>query len=131
MARPAGVTVTTIMMCFTNFLGFFLVNWAPRPRHHPGILFAMYTVIIMIGYVALWHFWIGKNWARWLVFASSLLALWNLWGLRKPVPPQFYSAVRVPMVLAEGLIALFLIVYLNLPEVRDWFTSKKRTPWVA
>jgi hypothetical protein len=122
MQRPAAITPVTIAMCVTNFLGFFLVNWTPRPKHHPLGLFIIYTLFICGGYLVLWFFWRGSNWARWLVQITSLLALWNLWELRKPIPPQFQSGVQAPMVTAEALIALFLLYYLNTGAVRTWFT---------
>ena len=110
-------------MCVTNFLGFFLVNWTPQPGHHPLGLFIIYILRICTGYLVLWYFWQRRNWARWLVQITSLLALWNLWALRKPTPPQYQSLVRVPMVAAEALIAIFLLYYLNTASVRAWFVS--------
>jgi hypothetical protein len=124
MERPSAITPVTIAMCVTNLLGLFLVNWKPYPHHHPGTLFTYFAVLILVGYVVLWKFWLGRNWARWLVILTSICALWNLWQLRKPIPPQFDSAVRAPMVLAEGVIALFLLVYLNLGGVRAWYIKR-------
>jgi hypothetical protein len=125
MQRPHAITPVTIAMCVTNFLGFFLVNWTTAPKHHPLFLFVIFSVMIVTGYVVLWYFWQGIGWARWTVQITSLFALWNLWQLRRPVPGIYGSAVRTPMVLAEGLIAVFLLYYLNTSPVRNWFAGPK------
>ncbi len=129
MERPAPIHVSTILMCITNFAGLFLVNWGHR---HAATLFVLYCILIAIGYAVLYFFWHGHNWARWLVLATSVLCLWNLWELRKlgrvtsQRVPIYNGPVRTGMVIAEGIIALYLLYYLNTKPAKAWFEHTKR-----
>jgi hypothetical protein len=126
MPRPTEISVTTTLMCITNFMGFFLVNW--HYAHAKGVFF-IYSVFILIGYLVLYFFWHGENWARWLVMAASLLCLWNVWQLRRPFPasstrvPLFHPQLRVAMVLLEAVIAVYLLYFLFTRRARAWFSE--------
>jgi hypothetical protein len=129
MPRPLPVTVTTILMCITNFVGFFLVNNWSNP--HARSVFVIYSIFIVIGWIVLYFFWKGRNWARWLVLATSVLCLWNLWSLRKLGLSHgrvsiFNNHVRVAMVIAEAIIAIYLLYYLNTASARKWFTQPRQ-----
>lgn len=112
--------ITTWLMCLTNFAGFFNVNWK---HQHAGGFIIIYAVIIACGYFVLGFYWLGRNWARWLVLLTSLLCLWNLWGLRLKTPPSQVAPVRTTMILAEAAVAVFLLWYLNTKQVRWWFSD--------
>jgi len=118
MSRPTGVSVTTVMMCATNALGFFYVNWT---RPHAMFTFVVFAILIGIGYLVLWFFWNGRNWARWLVLLTSLLALWNLHYIGRPQ----IGRIRTVTILFEAPIAVFLLWYLNLRPIRAWFRRQK------
>ena len=117
--RPRASAVTTALMCLTNFCGFFLIPWKLRSA---PVLFVFYSIVIAAGYVVLYFFWTGRNWARWMVLLTCILCFWNVWRLRVPVAAKYYSPVRAPMVLAEGLIAIYLVVYLNTPQAKAFFS---------
>jgi hypothetical protein len=119
--RPLPVTVTTSMMCITNFMGFFLLNLS---YPHMLALLVIYAIFIAIGYVALWFFWKGHNWARWLVLATSLLCLFNLKQLRDPIPAWYNFHVGFTMIILEAAIAIYLLYYLNTGPARAWFTQR-------
>jgi hypothetical protein len=119
MPRPLGITITTLLMCVTNAMGFFLINWK---MPNAETLFVIFGFFITLGYIALWFFWKGRNWARWLVLLECIQCLWNLATLESPhrtLDPR----VSIPMVLIEGAIAIFLLWYLNTKPIRTWFAE--------
>ncbi len=75
MKRPRGITVTTALMCACNALGWFTVDWT---KPHAAAVFVVFTVLILIGYVFLWFYWKGRNWARIAVLLTSILTIYNL-----------------------------------------------------
>ena len=80
-----------------------------------GLVFAL--VVIAVSYAVLWRFWQGRNWARWLVMITSVIALSNL---------AFVAAgpswpLRI-VLAAEALLGLFLLYWLNTKPVRAYFT---------
>ena len=131
MERPIPIHISTILMCITNFIGFFLINW---DHSHAAALFVIYTGFIAIGYLVLYFFWQGSNWARWLVLATCVLCLWNLWELRKSNrvqnvrPPIYNEHVRTAMVIIEAIIAAYLLYYLNTKAVKSWFKQNELRP---
>ena len=42
------------------------------------MVFSLFTIFIVAGYVVIWFYWQGRNWARVLVLLTSLLCLYNL-----------------------------------------------------
>jgi hypothetical protein len=63
----------------------------------------MLTLMIAAGYLALWFYWQGYNWARMLVFVTCFLCFYNLRGL-----VSANVLVKV-MLLGEAAVALFLV----------------------
>jgi hypothetical protein len=120
MQRPKGVIVTFILMCITNAMGFFNINWQ---MPYAGVLLISFTVFITIGYAVLWFYWQGRNWARWLVMLECLQCFWNIKYLfhRHPLAPR----IEPVMITSEAILALYLIWYLNTPTVRTWFQSNR------
>jgi hypothetical protein len=111
--RPAGLGVIAILMCALT-LATFLVR-------QPGYL-ARYTAYSVVSagltLVVVWFFWKGKNWARWLVLAGSVLALCNLAWFWSASPPQrAYLAV-------QALLALWMLYWLNTRAVRSFFKRR-------
>jgi len=73
--RPKGLTETALLMSLTNALGWFIVDWSNR---HAATTFSLFTIFIFVGYLVIWFYWRGGNWARLLVLLTSLLCLYNL-----------------------------------------------------
>ena len=73
--RPKGITETAVLMSLTNALGWLIVDWS---KPHAAMVFSLFTVFILAGYVVIWFYWQGRNWARVLVLLTSLLCLYNL-----------------------------------------------------
>ena len=120
--RPKGLTETAVAMSITNAMGWEIIDWSlPTARS----TFFIFTIFIVIGYVVLWFYWNGKNWARILVLLTSLLSLFNLllWN-------RSDSRERV-MIAAEAMLGAFLLVWLNTPKVKGFFvasTSDRQHP---
>ena len=79
-----------------------------------GLVFAL--VVIAVSYAVLWLFWQGRNWARWLVMITSVIALSNL----ALVAAEPSWPLRI-VIATEALLGLFLIYWLNTKAVRAYF----------
>jgi hypothetical protein len=62
-------------MSIANAMGWFIVDWS---KANARSVFAVYTILIVIGYFFIWYYWRGRNWARIAVLLTSILALRNL-----------------------------------------------------
>jgi hypothetical protein len=115
--RPKGLTETSILMSITNAMGWAIIDWS-KPR--ANVIFFMFTVTIAIGYLVIWFYWKGRNWARILVILTSLLSLYNLrhWN--------HSGIVERVMIGAEAILAIFLLYWLNTPNVRAFFVAGTR-----
>ena len=98
-------------MAVLNPTGFLLLG--PDPAMIERVFCA---VVIAVSYVVLWAFWQGRNWARWLVLLTSVLALANLYALESQEP-----AGRVVLVL-EAVLGAYLLYWLNSSSVKAYFT---------
>jgi len=119
--RPRGLTETSVIMAITNAMGWGIIDWT---RADARLTFAIFTSFILVGYVVLWFFWKGRNWARMLVMLTSLLCLYNL--------HYWYRGgiVERVMIGAEAVTAVFLLYWLNTHTVRTFFTeAKSQQPW--
>jgi hypothetical protein len=119
--RPKGLTETSIFMSITNAMGWAIIDWSkPNAR----VMFVIFTMLIAIGYLVLWCFWEGRNWARILVLLTSLLALYNL--------RYFFRGGIIDRVMigSEAAIAVFLLFWLNSSKVKSFFvaTNKRENP---
>jgi hypothetical protein len=114
--RPRWLTATTVCMSIANAMGWAIIDWS---RPDAKLVFAVFTVTILIGYVVIWFYWRGKNWARILVLLTSLLCFYNLrsW-IRDGLPARI-------MISSEALLAVFLVYWLNTRAVREFFRSEK------
>ena len=65
--RPKGRTETAVLMSFTNALGWFIVDWS---RPYAVTTFCLFTILIIVGYLVIWFYWQGHNWARVLVLLT-------------------------------------------------------------
>jgi hypothetical protein len=114
--RPRWLSATAVCMSITNAVGWAIIDWS---RPDAKLVFAVFTVTILIGYVVIWFYWRGKNWARILVLLTSLLCFYNLHTWTRDALPA-----RI-MISAEALLAVFLLYWLNTRAVREFFRSPK------
>jgi hypothetical protein len=114
--RPRGLTATAIFMSITNAMGWTIIDWS---KPHAGAIFVIFTVTIAIGYVVIWFYWKGENWARTLVLLTSLLCLYNLrhWN-------HGGIAERL-MIGAEAILAIVLLYWLNTQRVKVFFCGQR------
>jgi len=116
--RPKGIKETAALMSIFNATGFATIDWS---KPHPYIRFFIFTTIIIAGYVVIWFYWKGRNWAKILVLLTSLLCLYNLYYLNR------YGLRGQVMVGGEALLAIFLLYWLNTSKVRAFF-DRAKTP---
>lgn len=112
--RPRGLNETTLIMSITNAMGWSIIDWS-EPR--AWLTFTVFSLFIGIGYVVIWFYWKGHNWARVLVLLSSLLAVFNLhvWN-------RAGIAERI-MIGTEGALAVFLLYWLNTSRTKAFFAK--------
>ena len=113
--RPTGLREVTLLMCLFNVVCLFVIQ--PRGLSSSALLLLCGTMVV-ISFVVLWYFWLGRNWARWLVLATSVLALANLTLLG-----SLELAEKV-LIVAEAALAVWLLVWLNTRAVRAFFSWK-------
>ena len=114
--RPKGLTETATLMSLTNALGWLLIDWS---KPHAAMTFSLFTVFILVGYIVIWFYWKGRNWARILVLLTSLLCLYNLRYLFRG------GIIERVMIAAEAVLAVFLLFWLNSPNVKSFFRDSK------
>jgi hypothetical protein len=82
-------------------------------------MFVVFTIFILLGYLVIWSYWNGRNWARILVLLTSLLCLYNL---RFIFRVGFTERI---MIGAEAVLAVFLLLWLNSGGVKSFFRASK------
>ncbi len=114
MTRPKGLTLTAVLMCICNAMGWFIIEW---DKPHARAQFAVFTILILTGYVFLWFYWKGRNWARIAVLLTSVLTIYNLryWH-------QSDASSRL-MIASEAVLGMFLLYWLNTAAVREYFKT--------
>lgn len=120
MNRPNGLTLTTILMAACNALGWLVIDY--RAAHVIGTFIA-FTFLIVIGYLVLWAYWRGQNWARILVLLTSVLTVFNLRSWNASA-----SVLKTPnriMLTSEFILGIFLLFWLNTPSVRAFFKRNR------
>ena len=114
--RPKGLTETAVVMAVTNAMGWLIVDWS---KPHAATTFVLFTIFILVGYLVIWFYWKGRNWARILVLLTSLLCLYNL---RFIFRAGFTERI---MVGVEAVLAVFLLFWLNSGSVKSFFRASK------
>jgi hypothetical protein len=117
--RPRYLLPAIIVMGILNLTCFLSVR---RARYFAATLWTE-ILIVIAGYVVLWYCWKGKNWARNAVCVVSVLSIINLISL---LHPHGNVIVFDSIVLAWAIPGIFLLYWLNLPDVRDWFNVKSQ-----
>lgn len=128
MHRPKGLALSAALMAICNAM-----LWvALKPTRPPYTLrlFASYTVVIIVGYVFIWFYWKGKNWARITVLLFSGLFVLNLglWNTVARTAAFRTMPAHILMASRAGLAAV-LLYWLNTRRVREFFArSNKEEP---
>lgn len=116
VARPRWLRETTILMCIFNFAGFIFydssLSWY---RFELFLLVACF----MVSFLVLWYYWQGNNFARILVIGTSVVSLISLYDIVK------YSSIQRSLIVAEAVLGLFLLWWLNTSNVKKYFHNTK------
>ena len=97
-----------------NAMGWAIIDWS---KPHAWFIFIVFTALILIGYVFIWFYWQGRNWARIAVLFTSVLSIYNLryWNDS--------SRMTQVMIGCEAALGIFLLYWLNTRRVRSFFQS--------
>lgn len=100
-------------MCFLNLLGYSAVNW-----HSPRLVsvLAIVSFTKVVGYVVLWFYWEGRNWARRLVLVTSAISFWLLRWMDNA------SALARMTIILDVVTAAFLLYWLNTVAAKSYFS---------
>ncbi len=109
---------STVAMGILNLSPFATMKWTNR------FVVTIVILIVLVGYLVLWFFWKGRNWARLLVLVVSVGSILNLLAL---IHPYGNVVLYDSIVIAWALAAFFLLYWLNRADVREWFKSQKKT----
>src|SRR5688572_12053379 len=119
--RPAGLRLATLLLCVFNVAGILFYEPMEGMSADASLaLFAVYAVVAAVSFVVIWFFWRGRNWARWLVFATSVIALLNLLLI-----PSSVNSVQL-LIVAEAVLAVWLLYWLNTPRSTRYFKQPHR-----
>jgi hypothetical protein len=105
-------------MCIFNLAGLVLMR---PPGVSAGLLYVTRGTVVAISFVVLWHFWNGRNWARWLVLATSVVSLLNLSLLR------WVPGTEKALLVAEAALGIWLLFWLNTSTARAFFHRSRES----
>jgi len=114
LMRPPEVILTTWAMGVLNLLGYALLLDVRRPRSI-WVASLVCTLMIAAGYVVLWFYWHGHNWARLLVLVTCFLCFYNLRNLASS------NLIVKVMLVGEAAVAVFLVYWLNTSQAKEFF----------
>jgi hypothetical protein len=119
--RPRFLLATTVAIAILNLTVFASLEWIQR-FFFATLAINIFTVVV--SYLVLWFFWKGRNWARLCVLVISFISVINLLSINHP---HGIVIVYDSIVLAWAVLGCFLLYWLNLADVRDWFKSQKNS----
>ena len=114
--KPKGLKETTTLMGIFNLCGYAFFD---PSIGYQAIQLILLTIIIGISYIVLWHYWLGKNWARILVLITSIAALINLGDIQQN---NLYAQA---IIASEAILAVFLLYWLNTNKIKSFFKENK------
>jgi len=113
------IRLLTILICLSNLGTLALLDY-----REPLIPQAMlYGPLMAISFTVCYFFYYGHNWARILVLIGAFLSVFNFLALLS-APSWLHAA----LFLADGVLAVYLILVLNRDAIRDYFKKKVSVP---
>ena len=119
--RLRGLLAVTVAMGILNLTPFVSIN---RDRFFVVTLVAE-ILVVLASYAVLWFFWRAKNWARLCVLVMSVISVVNFFSLIYPHGNVF---VFDSIVIGWGVVGLYLLYWLNRPDIRLWFRNPENRP---
>ena len=115
MERPGSITVVAaglaLLSVVTGVLG---IVTGPGTGSVGTQVFI--GINVLLGLVILYHFWLGRNWARILVMLQSGFVILNA------LMASRVSHVTYLYMIGMAAVSVFLLFYLNRPDIRAWFS---------
>lgn len=119
-SSPRFLLAATVAMGVLNLTAFINLEWT---RFFVATL-AADIFGVGVSYLVLWFFWKGRNWARLCVLAISFGSVINLLLL---IHPHGIVVVYDSIVVAWAVLGTFLLYWLNLADVSEWFKNQKKS----
>ena len=120
MNRPKGLALTVALMSLSNAM--LWATFQPMPGTYSVRRFLMFTVVICIGFVVIWFYWKGKNWARIGVLLFSGSSILNLFTWKQVAAfPGFQATPAHALLAARAVLGVFLLYYLNTRLLLEFF----------
>ena len=125
--KPRGLGATTVAMAVLNLGSFVGIEWTRR-----GVV-VMVASVVLLGYVVLWYYWQGRNWARQFVMFTSILAIVSFLAMMVESVVLFvtergyspYVLNHAVVAVANAALGVFLLYWLNEKDVRVWFRKSE------
>jgi drug/metabolite transporter (DMT)-like permease len=118
MNRPKGLLVTAWIMVALVVAGWLRGNyWPPRtqPAHLHTFTIVLVLVVRITAFVCIFYYAQGRNWARIVVLATSVLMILSLIQLRHE------NALGQVTGAFAALLGVFFLFWLNTRSVREFF----------
>ncbi len=113
-----------MLMALCSAFDWSIPNYANIP--HPLRVLAINVVLIAVGYVFIWFYWMGRNWARIAVLIFSVFQIFGLRMWNTASPSASYTTTRVHLLLiAKFLLSVALLYWFNTRPVVEFFKRKK------
>jgi hypothetical protein len=130
MNPPLGIKLTTLLMAAAVFLHLVAILASPLPlrwdESHGMFLFiasvlgaaVVALAVTAIESLALWFYWHGRNWSRWVVVAGCLLSFVSIRHFTVGPP---VSHGRTLIIFYRMAAAVVIMIYLCTPQARTYF----------
>ena len=121
--RPRGLTMVTVLLAALTVAGLFLPQYQSVDS-----LFVLGIFPAVLIALTLWFLWRGRDWARWLVLlGAALVAIPNavLFGVYDFSLVGNGGVMARSVYVSEGILALYVMYYLNRAKVREYFSREK------
>jgi hypothetical protein len=120
MKRPKGLTLTAVLMVICSTMLLAAIDYTKAPHVLRQVTFL--SIAICIGYVFVWFYWKGKDWARIAVLICSVGSIYNLrlWNRVSLSPALLTTPSRIYLV-AQACLGVALLWWLNTHHVREFF----------
>ena len=131
MNRPAGLALTSYLMVLCVVTMFFTINPNNPDSRSMWVCYIADSSFACVGFLFVWFYWKGRDWARVAVMVVSGFSIWNLGMWNAPVnfalhyyPVLLVTPFRIWLVY-KALLGAVLLYYLNTSEPRKFFNGKQ------